>query len=331
MAKSYEDIAKESSEFITKGFPNSGVFKLSTESKTPNGVTIKASATRSFDFKDKDVVEEKLSAEIEPKIEFKEEGIEVNGKLTTGGEFEGGVSFVDIGTHGTKVSFSGIQSDKDGSAVKGSVAYKHPQVTVKVGAKVPLKQNTHVNYNAEATFKHENFHVGADVRFDQAVRGEAVEVHQLHDRALYNVRGGYLSDSQHFVLSVENQLHRDKKTILNLFAVNYLYFVSYLVRFGFAASVERNNLRGTEVAVGGEYKVDKDTTLRGKFTVVQAIKEEDREFRVGLAAKQNLSDRVNVTVGADINARALLGAPNHHKLNLGTTKPHSFGFEVKFQ
>jgi len=108
-----------------------------------------------------------------------------------------------------------------------------------------------------------------------------------------------------------------------------LYTVSNAIKFAFGVSVERHNLKGTEVSAGGEYKVDKDTVVKGKFTVVQAAAPEDREFRLGLAAKQNVTERVNVTVGADVNARALLGAPG--KASLGSTKPHSFGFEVKFQ
>jgi len=107
-----------------------------------------------------------------------------------------------------------------------------------------------------------------------------------------------------------------------------LYTLSSALKFAFSASVERNNLKGTEVSAGGEYKVDKDTVCKGKFTVVQAPNPDDREFRLGLAVKQNVTERVNVTVGADINARALLGAPG--KVSLGSTKPHSFGFEVKF-
>jgi len=92
--------------------------------------------------------------------------------------------------------------------------------------------------------------------------------------------------------------------------------------------VERNNVKGTEGSAAVEYKVDKDTVLKTKVTIVNAPNADDRELRFGVACKQNVSERVNVTVGADINARALLGAPG--KSNLGTTKPHSFGFEVKF-
>jgi len=68
--------------------------------------------------------------------------------------------------------------------------------------------------------------------------------------------------------------------------------------------------------------------VKGKLSVIQAAKPEDKEFRVAVAAKQNVTERVTVTVGADINARAVLGAPGKGPAG---GKPHSFGFEVKFQ
>jgi len=224
MAKAYEDIGKEAIEFITKGFPNSGTFKVSTETKTPNGVSVKATATRSFDFKEKDVVEEKLSGENEPKFEWKEHDLELSGKLATGGDFEGGVTFNNLVVSGGKVSFTGIQSDKDGAAVKANLAYKHPQVSVKAGTKFPFKTAAHVNYNAEVTICHEKFFAGTDLRYDQAVRGEVAEDKQPKDRQLYNVRGGYIDSDLQFIVAFENQLHKDKKNSFTTFQRELLIF-----------------------------------------------------------------------------------------------------------
>jgi len=323
MAKSYEDIGKDCVEFITKGFPNAGTVKITAETKTPNGVSTKATGTRSFDYKESGT-EEKLSAEVEPK--FKHQDIEFSGKLSTLGEFEGGVAFEHLGTKGTKASFQAIQSDKDGTALKGHVAFKNDTFTTKAGLKYPFTVATHANWNGEVTFRHDNIHAGVDVRFDQDLHGEG------KNRNLVNVKGGYIDGDQHFIVSVENQINKDKKTstehpLLNLFNVNYLYHLSSILKFGFGASVERANLKGTELHVSTEYKVDKDTSLKSKFSFVQA-KTEDREFRLAFAAKQNVTERVNVAVGADINARQLFGVPGG---KTGASKPHSFGFEVKFQ
>jgi hypothetical protein len=329
MAKAFEDIGKESVEFITKGYPNSGTFKVACETKTPNGVGLKATATRSFDSKG-----EKIGAELEPKFDWQQHNIELSGKLATGGDFEGGVTFNDIATKGAKVSFTGFQSDGSGSAAKAVASYKNEQATAKAGVKFPFRDNTHVNWNGEVTVRHENIHAGADVRFDQAVPAANPEGEQPKDRFLYNFKAAYVTSEFQAMAHAEDQVNKEKTTlskypVYHLLNFNFLYAVTSAIKFGFGASVERNNARGVELSAGGEYKVDKDTVVKGKFSVVQAAKPDDREFRIGLAAKQNLSERVNVTVGADVNARALLGAPGG--ASLGATKPHSFGFEVKFQ
>jgi len=325
MAKAFEDLGKESIEFITKGYPNNGSFKVSTETKTPNGVALKATAIRSFDSKG-----EKISAEAEPKFEWKKHDVELSGKLATGGDFEGGLTFNDI-VGGAKVSFTGFQSDTNGNAVKAAASYKHEQVTGKVGVKFPFKDNTYVNWNGEATLHHENVHAGFDIRYDQAVPSSKAEGEQPKDRLLYNLKAAHITPEFQALVFAEDQVNKDKVTsaktpILHLLNFNFLYTVSSLVKFGFGTVVERNNVRGAELNAGGEYKVDKDTVVKGKFSVVQAPKPEDRDFRVAIAAKQNITEHVNVTVGADINVRDLLVAPG----GLGT-KPHSFGFDVKFQ
>jgi len=232
------------------------------------------------------------------------------------------------------VGFTGFQSDGSGTAVKATGSYKHEQATVKAGVKYPFKDNTHVNWNGEFTLRHEDVHAGADIRFDQAVPAASPEGEQPKDRFLYNFKAAYVTPDFQAMAHAEDQVNKEKTTVakfpvFHLLNFNFLYAVTSAIKFGFGASVERNNARGVELSTGGEYKVDKDTVVKGKFSVVQAPKPEDREFRIGVAAKQNLTERVNVTVGADINARALLGAPG--AASLGTTKPHSFGFEVKFQ
>jgi len=296
-------------------------------------VSVKSTGTRSFDYKDKDTIDEKLSAEIEPK--FKTGDIEVSSKLSTVGEFEGGVTFENVGTKGAKVSVTAAQSDKDGNSLKATAAYKNDQVSIKAGGKFPFKVLTHSNWNGEITYRHEDLFVGAEVKLDKAIRGgeETPEKDQPKDRILYNVKGGYHSGDHQFTIAVENQLNKDKKTstqvpILNLFNVNYLYLISSALKFGFGASVERHSAKGTEIHASTEYKADKDSVFKFKSSFVNSAIADDREFRLGFALKQNVSEHVNVTVGADVNARALLGTG---KSTLGSTKPHSYGFEVKFQ
>jgi len=217
--------------------------------------------------------------------------------------------------------------------LRGNVSFKNDQFSTKGGVKFPFKAPAHSNWNGEVAYRHENIFAGAEVKFDKAIRGaeETAEKDQPKDRLLYNLKGGYQAADQQFTITIENQLNKDKKTsgavpILNIFGVNYLYALTSALKFGFGAAVERHNAKGTEVHAATEYKADKDSIFKSKFSLVNAPAADDREFRLAFALKQNVSDHVNVTVGADVNARALLG-----KANLGSTKPHSYGFEVKFQ
>jgi hypothetical protein len=327
MAKTYEDIGKDATEFITKGFPNAGTFKVIAETKAPNGVSVKATGTRSFDFKDANTVEEKVSAEVEPKLKC--DDIEVSGKLSTLGEYEAGVTFDNLFTKGAKASVTAAQSDKDGNSLKGSASFKNDDVAVKVGVKYPFKPS-HVNYSGELTYHNDKIHAGVSATYDRAANQD-----QDKDKFNYNIKAGYIAQDQQFVVSVENQPNKDKKTtavspVLSIFSVNYLYSLSSALKFGFGAAVEKKNLRGPEIHTSTEYKVDKDTVIKSKLSFVNSSAAEDRDVRLAVAVKQNVSERVNVTVGADINARALLQTPRG-PANLGATKPHSFGFEVKFQ
>jgi len=261
---------------------------------------------------------------------LKEHNVELNGKLNISGDYEAGVTFNDLPVKAAKISFTGYESDSNGLAVKASSSYKHEQGTIKAGVKFPFKDDTHVNWNGEMTVCQDNIHAGVAAQYDQAVPGQGEE--QVKDRILMNYKAGYLTPAFQAVVFAEDQVNKDKATstaapLLHLLNFNFLYSVTEAIKFGFGTTIERDNVRGTEVNAGGEYKVDKNTTVKGKFSVVQSPKPDDREFRLGFAVKQNLTERINVTVGADLNARAMLGTPT----SLGSTKPHSFGFEVKFQ
>jgi hypothetical protein len=247
MAKTYEDIGKDASEFITKGFPNAGTFKVIAETKSTNGVSVKSTGTRSFDFKDANTVEEKVSAEVEPKLKC--DDIEVSGKLSTlgvYGEYEAGVTFENLFTKGAKATLTAAQSEKDGNSLKGSAAFKNDDFAVKAGLKYPFKQPTHVNWSGELTYRaSDKVYAGVSATFDQAIRGkETPEKDQPKDKFNYNFKGGYITNDQQFVASIENQQNKDKKTaiissVLSFFSVNYLYSLSSALKFGFGASLRR--------------------------------------------------------------------------------------------
>jgi len=330
MSKPYEDIGKEGSDFLFKGFPNSGFFKITAETKTPNGLTVTSTGSRSLEIKD-GTTEEKLSGSVEPKFELKSHNIELTGKLSTLGEFEGGFSVKDLVTKGTKFSLTALHSDKDGAAVKSSVAFKNDLVSTKAGVKYPFKSKTYVNWNGEVVFRYPEFLFwGVDIRFDSAVRGtsDTHESEQPKNQIFWNARTGYVSDKNHVTVGFENVANKDKKTskhnpALSTVSVNLFRVVNESFKIAFGVNHEIKQVKGTEINVGGEYKLDKHTSLKGKLAIVEAKDSGDREVRLGLAAKQSLTENSVVTLGADINTRALWPQ------QVGSTKPTSLGFEIK--
>jgi len=335
MAKPYEDIGKDGAELISKGFPNSGSFKLTSETKTPNGVTVTSTGSRSFETKD-GKTEEKISGIVEPKYEWTEHNTEITGKLSTVGEFELGASLKDLVSKGSKISFTGLQSDRDGAAVKVAGAFKNEHVSAKLGAKYPFKVKSHVNFNGELTFRYPDYlYWGVDLRYNSAIRGpiELSESEQPVDQHFWNAKVGLISDAHHINIAFEETENKDKKTlkaspVLKTLNLGFFQTINESIKLAFGFTAEMKNVKGIEFATAGEYKVDKNTALKGKFTVIGAKDEADREFRLGLAVKQLVAEHATVTVGADVNARGLLGGP---QAELGSSKPHSFGFEVKFQ
>jgi len=335
MAKPYEDIGKDGSELISKGFPNSGNFKLTSETNTPNGVTVTSTASRIFETKD-DKREEKISGTVEPKFEWAEHNAEITSKLSTVGEFELGTSVKDLGTKGTKFGFTGIQSDKDGIALKVNGAFKNDNVSIKAGVKYPFKVKSHVNYNGELTFRYPDYlYWGADVRYNSAIPGPSTlsVSEQPVDQHFWNAKVGFISEDHQINIALEQSENKDKKTqkanpVLQTLNLGFFQTINESLKLAFGFTAERANVKGIEFATAGEYKVDKSTSLKSKFSVVGAKDEADKEFRLGLAVKQLVAEHATVTVGADINARALLGGP---QAEVGSSKPHSFGFEIKFQ
>jgi len=309
---------------LNKGFPAHGTFKISAETKTPNGIALTTTATRSVDEKG-----EKISATLEPKYEWKQQNIEFTGKLAAEGLYEAGLSVKDLGTAGTKVTITGIESDKDGIAAKLGLAYKSENLGVKAGVKYPFHVNSFANLNAEAVFRYpENVFWGVDIRYDVPVRDPDTKSELKKTTHFWNAKASYVAELFQATVHLENVSNRGKTAddhpTLSLLHLSLLQHVNLSTKFAAGLSVEQKNLQGAGIALATEHKVDKDTVLKGKLAVTWADAPNDREFRVALGAKQQVSEHAAITLGADINTRAILGSAT------GSTKPHSFGFEIKW-
>jgi len=295
---------------------------------------VTSTGSRSFEIKD-GASEEKLSGTVEPKFDWKAHNTELTGKLSTLGEFEGGFSIKDLATKGTKFGVNFLRSDKDGNALKSSIAWKNDLVSVKAGVKYPFKTKTYINWNGEAVVRYpESLYWGVDLRFDSAIREPDLntpESEQPKNQLFWNAKGSYVSGNNQVTLGFENVANKDKKTnkanpSLSSVTIGFYRVINDSFKLALGVNHEVKQLKGTEVTLGGEYKLDKDSLLKSKIGFVDAKDNADREIRLGLGLKQNLSENCTATLGADVNVRAVFARPD---TKLGSTKPTPCGIEIK--
>jgi len=311
MSKHIGDIGKDAKDLITQDFPADGTVKLITQSKTPNGLTVKATLNRWFK-KEKSGQKEIISAVIEPKYEWKERNIEFNGKLQTTNDFSAGFSLKDAAVKGTKIELTGANSDRDGTTVQVVGSYKTDTVATKINFSYPLspkQEKTPVKLNGELVIQYPtSFFLGSTVAFDldsiNTWKGEGVVGYSQDDWQL-TARGTH-----------------DHKEDSTIFGVSFFHKISDVARWALSFDADQAWTRGPICAVAADYKLDKATTLKGKWSV-KAETSKQPEMRLGLTAKQQITPFFTASLGADLNLRNLLGE------SIGDA--HSFGLELKLQ
>jgi len=300
MSKAFSDLGKDCDDLINGGFPAQGSAKLVIEAPTTSTASsIKVTIKRD----NKDVVE----ATVEPKHEWKAKNIEFTGRAVTTKEYEAGLSVKDIGYPGTKVSITNLFSRGVG-VLKGSTAFKNKTFNTKLGIAYPLDKPPKAA--GEVVFNYPSpIHFGVYGEYDTA-------------KHLFNWSAAitYVTAVYQGHLFFKNRRHSSNEEDI-LFGVGWLQELSSNWKFAvnFVVSNNREAAEPTCV-IASEGKIDVDTTLKGKIAVKAAKKTTD--CRVGLALKQKINSHLTVTIGSDLNARALL--------NQGLEgEGHSLGFEIK--
>jgi len=306
MATFYDDLGKQADDLIGKGFPAEGSFKISTETKTENGVTLTTTGRRFFK-----AGAENVEALFEPKFLWAAQNVEFTGKFSTGSEYETGVNVKDLAGKGSKLAFTGTQNPK-GWSLKPAVEFKNDLVAVKASVTWPDDRVAKaVNAEATAVAAYEkSVNVGGKVTYatGYTARGAAVE-----PVLGWAVKGGYLQTAWQAVASFTQGVGSQ------IVGGTYWHKVTDATTVSTTFSVDRLAANAAPAAaVAGEYKYDGETKLKSKFAVTPA-----KDFRLGLALEQTWTKASTVTIGADLNALTLLGT------NKGDA--HSFGVEIKLK
>lgn len=317
MSKFYEDVGKDSKDLLDKGFPSNGSLKVSVETKTPNGISVNASALRTIK-NNKDVV----SATVEPKFDWKQHNFELNSKLSTANTFESELAFKDLGTPGSKIAFKGIHDGDNGLSTTANVSFKNENVALKLGGTYPFNHNKPIRLTFNTVFRHKNYLAGVDTAYDtQFEKEDEGKVKEVAAAATVNGTVAYLGEGYEAQVSVKNFPTKDKDFPRdNEISLGWYQKISDYVKLAVNFTLQQSNKVGPSATVGGEYKVD-DTTLKGKFAV-KNVEKGDAEYKIGLGASQKITPHVQATIGADLNVLRLLGS--------STGAEPSFGLEVKF-
>jgi len=298
-----EDIGKDARDLLSQDFPSEGVVKFTTQTKTIEGFTLKSTLNRAVK-KDKSIVREVVGAAFEPKLDINS-NLEVSGKITSNREVTGTIAARDILGAGTKLEVSVLASG-DSIAASPTLTYKNHNVAVKSKITYPIAgKSSDVKLTADVGFYTSDFHGGI---------GASVVTDPTNTLILLDGVASYTVKKSQFLARAVHGVGTDRVSLGLSVLHHYDLFTKIAGDVQTDTTLERIN-----VSAGGEYRVDRSTTLKGK--VVYKQNKKDTDLRTALALKQQISPSLLATVGTDLNTRAFFGNE--------TGEPHSFGVEFK--
>jgi len=310
-AIAFGDFGKDSSDLLVKGFPTSG-FKFIAETRTPNAIGIKTTVSGP----------EKLSLTVEPTSAWAGPptadaaasppwaySVKGNYATTSAGEISAGIG--NLGVKGAKVE---IASKRDteaawASTVTGSFVNEYANVKLSGTKPHGPKDPTTANFELVAQSP-EKVYWGFNGKYSTK-KDAAIEL---------NARLQLVAPDDSYTIGVLLNHQKDASWDLS-----WLWYQRITSAVRYSWSFVTNSKANTTPAcvVGGEYKLDDASTLRGRLSVAKPSENAEPNFRVGLALNQTVSAHTVVTIGADVNASTFLG--------LKGGADHSMGFEVKLK
>jgi len=285
------------------------------QSKTPTGITMKATLNRFFK-KEKSGPKEVVSAVVEPKYEWKEKNMEFSAKLSTANEFSGTLAYKDAFIRGSKLEFCGTQTERDGIGAQVTASHKTDVLASKVSVTYPVGQPNKKDKNPIKLVSEVVLQYPKNLLF-----GTLVSVGVDSENSTFKAEG-LVSYTQGDV-QVSARGSHDRKTGDNIFGTSFFHLYSPKLKYSMDFDIDQANVRGPIAAVAAEYKLDDSTSLKGKYAVKVNPQSKQSEMRIGLAARQKISPYFTTTFGADLNLSNLLGS------SIGDA--HTFGMELKLQ
>lgn len=302
----FDKLGRPAEELLGKDFPSDGTVRVVAETKTSNGINIKATANRTQ--KDGD---EKVGVVFEPKYTWASRNIELTGKLTTDNEYEAGVSVIDLAGSGSKFGVFGIQNKK-GWSLRPAVEFQNETVAVKASVVYPDDPKSKaIVTEASAVVSHDkNLYLGAHASYNLAHSQNEKDVGAIFSWAL---RAGYIQSSWQAI-----GWFKRTPTSNNIGTSYHQALLGAIVGMSFNYDRLAANA-SPAAAIGCEFKHGLNTNVKTKLTVTPS-----KDLRLGLAIQQSAwSPSTTITFGADLNALQLLGS------NKGDA--HTFGIDINLK
>jgi len=313
MSKVFKDLGKDSKDLLSQDFVSGSNLLLSYNTKTPNDIGFKGSDKRTTKTDTKKVTKEVVEALVDTKVEWKSQNIEFNLKLSTSRDFSVGFFAKDMATKGSKIDFQYTVNEKDGTVAKLSPSYKSDSFSAQTSVAYPLslgkKIGPPIKWISELVFQFpRKLFWGLNFLFDfehnqTKIKTEGVVVNHLTENSAFAGRAAYN--------------HQDESLV---WGFSYFQDLSHSTKW--SADYEFDTSKGLPIVqIGGQYKVDHNTTLKSRAVVKSTELSAPTDYRLGLSLKQQVSKNLKATLGADFNVRQILGE--------GVGEAHSFGCEVE--
>jgi uncharacterized membrane protein len=351
-AVDYDDLSKPVTDFFVKLFPANESVKISTETKSNDGVLLKSTTTRKVD--DKGVASHDCI--IEPKFEFFQ-GYALDGKFQTNNNTGSlTVSNKDSFLKGLKVSLEGTQTIPGGSVkqtVTPGLVFENPTVYFKSNFALPIEEdstrpsqvtgnvvikpvdNVFLGLKVTATLPKsapksdtntEPKKEGTKLDFEGKLAGKVGET-SGHVLGLYQAAG-----KRELGVFVNHPL-KDATTVGANFTYGWVQAAEEKkpeTKEGEGKQPEVKKSAGVfKLQVAAQHKLSKQSTTGGSLTFIPNLSEskDPLKIRAGFGFSHFLNENVNATLGADVNISKFLFSKDQSQVGPG----HSLGLELKFK
>jgi len=285
----YRDLGKSANDLVTKGFPSTYKFELTTNAE--RGMKfIFAAEKKSKEVKDSVSSDGKKSHDYifvssQVKEELKEHGINFTGTLDSeklGGE----LSLADLGTKGLKVTFKGNTFDNSKQDASGEIEYRNDLFAGTLGLSWKDHKNTLDSSITVGVLDGVSLGAGAKYLLPSGSSEGGLEALSL---------GSNWVPAQYFDLSSFINAKREKTGEYKPSAAVKLYYThSSHTTFGADVNYDFNSSfnQGVGLKLAVNHKFDDSTSVKGKV---------DNQGNVAFALSQKAFTNVTLTLGTESN------------------------------